>query len=141
MGRRRFLRRSLSGAAALVVASAFVPGRTRARDRNDAQGKLQFFTGEEYLVFTAAAARLTGHEEAGPGDHVDTALRADQFLSTEDPEIQDQIHLLLTIFNSALAAFLLSFKFSRFVAMDPADQDGYLEEIGYHGIPAPGESQ
>jgi len=174
MGRRRFLRRSLSGAAVLFVASALVPGRARARDRNDAPGTLKFFTGEEYFVFFAAAARLTGHPAAAGGAGIDSALRADEFLSTEDPEIQDQVHLLLTIFNSRIAAVLLGFTFSRFVDMDGPAQDNYLEgwmtssfafrrtafqalkrlsmsmyytddrawdEIGYHGIAAPGETQ
>jgi len=127
MGRRRFLRRSLSGAAALGVASALVPARVRARSRNDAPGKLQFFTEEEYLVFSGAAARLTGHYASGPGNRVDAALRADRFLGTEDPEIQDQIHLLLTIFNSLPAAVLLGFTFSKFIDMDGTAQDKYLE--------------
>jgi hypothetical protein len=128
-GRRRFLRQTLFGAAALFVAPALPSRLLHAQILPGTARELQFFSSEEYLVVSAAAARLTGHPPGEPGaaQPVDAALRADRFLSTEDPEIQEQIHLLLTIFNSPIAAFLFSFKFSGFLSMDPAGQDGYLE--------------
>ena len=177
--RRRFLRQTALGTAALIAARALtsrdaaaqgIAGRP-AQGSGGAAPALQFFSEEEYRVYSAAAARLTGHAREAGG--IDTALRADVFLSTEDPEIQDQIHLLLTIFNSIVSAILLSFTFSKFVDMDGAAQDSYLEgwmtstfafrrtayqalkrlsmsmyytdgrswdEIGYHGIPSPGEA-
>jgi hypothetical protein len=128
-GRRRFLRRTLFGAAALFVAPALPSRLIHAQIPRDTARTLQFFSEQEYLVVSAAAARLTGHVpgEPGNGGNVDAALRADRFLSTEDPEIQDQIHLLLTIFNSPIAAFLFSFKFSGFLNMDAVGQDNYIE--------------
>jgi hypothetical protein len=128
-GRRRFLRRTLFGAAVLSCAPALRFASTQAEISPEIARSLQFFSEHEYLVFSAAAARLTGHVtgERGPAGKIDPALRADTFLSTDDPEIQDQIHLLLTIFNSPVAAFLFSFRFSQFLNMDAADQDSYIE--------------
>jgi hypothetical protein len=128
-GRRRFLRQTFFGAAALFIAPALPSRVHHAQIAPVTAGQLQFFSKEEYLVVSAAAARLTGHPpgEQGSGQSVDAALRADAFLGTEDPEIQEQIHLLLTIFNSAIASFIFSFQFSGFLSMDPAGQDRYLE--------------
>jgi len=125
-GRRKFLRQTALGAAALFAARALPGGRALAHDTGGAAPDLRFFSEEEYRVFSAAAARLTGHPPAA-GNGIDPALRADRFLSTEDPEIQDQIHLLLTIFNSLFTAILLGFTFSRFVDMDAKAQDSYIE--------------
>ena len=124
IGRRRFLRQTLFGAAALFVAPALSSRLIRAQISPETAGKLQFFSNQEYLV-VSAAGHIPG--EPGSGQTVDTALRADTFLGTEDPEIQEQIHLLLTIFNSPITAFIFSFKFSGFLSMDPAGQDNYLE--------------
>ena len=128
-GRRRFMRQTLFGAAALFVAPVLSSRLIHAQIPPGTAGKLQFFSNQEYLVVSAAAARLTGHipGEPGSGQTVDTALRADTFLGTEDPEIQEQIHLLLTMFNSPITAFIFNFKFSGFLSMDPAGQDRYLE--------------
>jgi hypothetical protein len=129
IGRRRFLRGTFFGAAALFVAPALPSRLIQAQVPPEIAGRLQFFSNQEYLVVSAAAARLTGHipGEPGSGQTVDAALRADRFLSTEDSEIQDQIHLLLAIFNSPITAFVFSFKFSGFLSMDPDGQDKYLE--------------
>ncbi len=127
--RRRFLRQTLFGTAALFVAPFFPAGFLRAQIPLDTARKLRFFSEEEYLIVTAAAARITGYpgNDPGSGKTIDAALRADTFLSTEDPEIQEQIHLLLTIFNSRLAAFFFSFRFSGFLDMDAENQDRYVE--------------
>ena len=127
--RRRFLRQTLFGAAALFVAPALSSRRISAQTPPETARALQFFSNEEYLVVSAAAGRLTGHipGESSPGGSVDAALRADRFLATEDPEIQEQIHLLLTIFSSPIAAFVFNFRFSGFLTMDAAAQESYLE--------------
>lgn len=115
------------GAAALFMAPALHSGRLRAQIPPDTARNLKFFSEEEYLVVSATAAHLTGHLPGEGEDGIDAALRADTFLSTEDPEIQDQIHLLLTIFKSSIAAFLFSFRFTGFLNMDADARDGYLE--------------
>ena len=175
-GRRRFLRQTLFGSAALFIAPLIPAKILRPQAGRKTIPKLLFFTPEEYTVMSAAASRLTGFPppDGEPGKTIDAALRADKFLSTEDPEIQDQFHLLLTVFNSPLAALFFSFEFSRFTSMDERAQDGYLqgwmtsslafrrtgfqalkrlsmsmvytdprsfEEIGFHGIEAPGAAR
>jgi hypothetical protein len=137
IGRRRFLRETVLGSTALFLAPPLLSRHAGAQITPGIARELSFFSQEEYFVFSTAAARLTGHGEQGTGPQaaatpgtgaaIDAALRADRFLSTEDPEIQDQIHILLTIFNSAIAAFLLSFRFSRFTEMDAAAQDAYID--------------
>jgi hypothetical protein len=126
-GRRRFLRKTLFGTAALFVAPVLPSGFLRAQVNPEIAKKLLFFSQHECLVLAAAAARLTGYPPGDVEPAIDAALRADRFLSTEDPEIQDQIHLLLAIFNSPITAFIFNFKFSGFLSMDPAGQDNYLE--------------
>jgi hypothetical protein len=127
--RRRFLRQTLFGAAALFVAPLLPQGSLRAQSSGDTGRKLLFLSEEEYGVVSAAASRLTGFPAGDPGakETIDRALRADRFLATEDTEIQDQIHLLLRVFNSPIAAFFFSFKFSSFSAMDASDQESYIE--------------
>jgi hypothetical protein len=127
--RRRFLRQTLFGTAALFAAPFLPAGSLRAQGQGDAGRKLNFLSEEEYLVVSAAASRLTGYPAGDPAakETIDRAQRADVFLSTEDPEIQEQIHLLLRIFNSPLAAFFFSFKFSGFSTMDGPDQDIYID--------------
>jgi hypothetical protein len=126
--RRRFLRQTLLGTAALFVAPVLDLRPLAAQAAPGAPRQLDFFSDREYALVSAAAARITGHAgNAGAGENpIDAALRADRFLSTEDPEIQDQIHLLLTIFGSPVAAFFFSFSFSGFLTMDAASQDDYI---------------
>lgn len=136
MDRRRFLRRTLFGAAALWAAR-FLPAQfAHAGIPQAVSSRLTFFSEQEYLIVAAVSSRLTGHPIVGalPEKDVDVALRADHFLSTEDPEIQEQIHLLLTLFNSAIVAAILEFKFSSFLKMTPEGQDEYLESWMTSGI-------
>ena len=127
-GRRRFLRRTFFGTAALFIAPLLDVRPLSAQDAPGAARHLAFFSDREYSLVSAAAGRITGHTgDAGTGgEPVDAALRADTFLSTEDPEIQDQIHLLLTIFGSPVAALLFNLSFSGFLAMDAESQDDYI---------------
>ncbi len=126
--RRRFLRQTLLGSAALFAAQVLPPGVLRAQGTNVTGRSLLFFSEEEYRVVSAAASRLTGHPagDTGSNETIDPAIRADRFLSTEETEIREQIHLLLKIFDSPVAAFFFSFEFSRFSAMDADGQDGYI---------------
>jgi hypothetical protein len=129
IGRRRFLRETLFGTAALGAAPLLPSLAMRGEVPQEIARRLEFFSEGEYLVVSAVAERLIGNVpgESSPEDRIDAALRADQFLSGEDPEIQDQIHLLLSVFNSAITAILFDFKFSRFLTMNAADQGSYLE--------------
>jgi hypothetical protein len=129
MDRRRFLKRTLFGAAALMAAR-FLPAQYgHAGIPQSVSSRLTFFSDEEYLIVATVSSRLTGHPMVGSLSEkdIDVALRADHFLSTEDPELQEQFHLLLTLFNSAVVAAILEFTFSRFLNMQAEVQDEYLE--------------
>jgi hypothetical protein len=126
--RRKFLKETLFGVAALSVAKFFPLGNAYAAVA-EAGEPLKFFSPMEFLIMKNVAARIVGDPTGGhPGtDVVNVAFRADAFLSNADPEVQDQFHQLLTVFNGALFAFLFDFRFSSFVDMSPAAQDSYLQ--------------
>lgn len=127
-GRRAFLRQTLFGSLALSAASIF-PAPALAGD-GDAPPELLFFSPAEYQVLRSAADRIVG---AGPGDgptagEINVGLRADRFLAGADPEIQEQFHLLMTILNNPIFAFLFDFRLSSFISMSDEDKDTYLED-------------
>ncbi len=93
------------------------------------QQQLKYFSQIEYLIMKKIGERIAGEPSAGNAgpDDVNVALRADAFLAGADPEIQEQFHQLLTVFNGAIFTFFFDFRFSSFIDMAPADQDSYLE--------------
>jgi len=93
------------------------------------QQQLKYFSPMEFLTLQTVARRIIGapRQSGISTDDVNVALRADAFLSGAEPEIQDQFHQLLAVFNGALFAFLFEFRFSSFVEMSPANQDSYLD--------------
>jgi hypothetical protein len=121
--RRAFLKETLLGVGALALARPFSSLGASSGELTD----LAFFSEEEHAIVAAAAQRLLGIPEESRSPAIDVALRADRFLSAEDPEVQEQIHLLLTIFNSQIAAFVFNLKFSSFLEMGPESQDDYLD--------------
>jgi len=128
--RRRFLRQTLFGSAALSTASLLPSGAVAALAADTPPLNLLFFSGGEFRILQAAADRIIG-VTAGDGPtatEIDVARRADRFLATADPEIQEQFHLLLTVLNHPFFTFLFDFRFSAFVNMSTADQDSYLDD-------------
>jgi len=123
--RRRFLRQTLFGTAALTAARPFTSFAGSPEEPPD----LRFFSAGEHAVIAAVASRLLGidGDPAAGSPPIDVAHRADRFLAAEDPEIQDQLHLLLTIFNSEFAAVVFALRFTSFIDMQPQAQDEYLE--------------
>lgn len=97
---------------------------------SDIVRQLHFFSPHEYLIMQAVADRIVGSPKsnAPSASDIGVALRADVFLSMADPEIQDQFHQLLTVFNAPLFTFLFDFRFSSFINMKTEDQDSYLED-------------
>ena len=134
--RRKFLKETLFGAAALSVAK-FFPWEKAYAAVPETGTPLKFFSPMEFLIMKNVAARIVGEPASGhPGTEVvNVPLRADAFLSGADPEIQDQFHQLLTVFNGALFAFLFDFRFSSFVDMSPAAQDSYLQHWMTSALP------
>jgi hypothetical protein len=128
LSRRRFLKRTAFGVVTLGV-GRFIPAVDSGINLPlEIAERLEFFSPHEYLVMRAIAERIVGVAGNGEPDatHLGVALRADKFLAGADPEIQEQFHQLLTVFNGAFFAFLFDFRFSSFVRMNAEDQDSYL---------------
>lgn len=128
--RRRFLKDTLFGVAILASAKLLPSSLLVAQKQAGQSAALLFFSDAEYRIVNAAAARFIGTAADGlvDNDSIDVGLRADRFLSTADDEIKEQFHLLLSVFNSAIFAFLFDFRFSSFVGMSGEHQDSYLED-------------
>ncbi len=128
--RRKFLKETLSGVVFLSAAKLIPADFLFAAERDQVPGDLQFFSPKEFLIFEAVAERIIG--PATPGQvrskDVGVAARADQFLAGADPEVQDQFHQLLSVFNAPLFTFLFDFRTSSFLNMSLADKDSYLED-------------
>ncbi len=130
VSRRRFLKQTAFGAVALAF-SNFLPDTDSVLPFSpDVERQLSFFSPKEFLIMDAVSARIVGnfHDSAPSAEQVGVALRADKFLAGADPEIQEQFHQLLTVFNAPLFTFLFDFRFSSFLDMKPEDQDTYLED-------------
>lgn len=130
VSRRKFLKETLFGAACLSVAKIVPSGTLFADELAGVPPNLVYFSPKEFLIFEVAADRLIGTPRPGqPGStEIGVAARADQFLGGADPEVQEQFHQLLTVFNAPLFTFLFDFRFSSFLAMSPADKDSYIED-------------
>jgi len=128
--RRKFLKKTLSGVVLLSAAKLIPANLLFAVGRDLVPDDLVFFSPKEYLIFEAVAERVVG--PATPGQvrtkDVGAAVRADQFLAGADPEVRDQIHQLLSVFNAPLFTFLFDFRTSSFLNMSPVDKDSYLED-------------
>ena len=128
--RRKFLKETFSGIVFLSVAK-FIPASTLvASEQDQVPRDLLFFSPKEYLIFEAAAEQIIGPATRGQArtNDLGVPLRADQFLAGADPEVRDQIHQLLSVFNAPFFTFLFDFRTSSFLNMSPADKDSYLED-------------
>jgi hypothetical protein len=130
LSRRRFLKQTASGMLALTAADMLPRSETAVKIPSDIASQLRYFSPHEYVVIESVAERIVGQPvHGGPtASQVGVALRADKFLSSADPEIKDQFHQLLTVFNAPIFTFLFDFRFSSFINMRPEDQDSYLED-------------
>ena len=128
--RRTFLKETLAGTALLSLSRVLPSELLFAEELSQVPKGLVFFSPKEYLIFEAVAERIAGLPSPGQpsAKEVGVATRADQFLAGADPEVQDQLHQLLTVFNSPIVAFLFDFRFSSFLNMSAADKDSYLHD-------------
>jgi hypothetical protein len=126
--RRKFLKQTMFGVAALSAAKLIPVESVHAAVPVEICEQLKFFSPMEFLIVQTTARRIVGASLPGNTsvDDINVALRADTFLAGAETEIQDQFHELLTVFNGALFAFLFDFRFSSFVNLSPEDQDAYL---------------
>ncbi len=116
--------------ANVLAAARFLPAYGALADTSGNPTGPQFFSPHELLILRAVADRMIGPAPAthpGPAD-IGVAERADRFLAEADPEVQEQIHLLLSVFNSGLFAFLFDFRFSNFIDMRPDIRDAHIED-------------
>lgn len=128
--RRQFLKQTAFGVVALAT-SRFLPVFDHAYQLpSGIEPQLQYCTPKEYLILQAVAERVVGRLDTDTPDatQAGVALRADRFLAGADPEVQEQFHQLLTVFNAPVFTFLFDFRFSSFINMSPEDQDSYLED-------------
>ncbi len=123
--RRRFLRQTLLGSAFLTIVKPF---RLFGFAGLPSSPPLQFFSAYEFQIMKAVAARIIGIDGRSGLSAEQVAIRADAYFGFSDPEVQDQIHQLFTVFNAPFFTFLFDWRFSSFVTMSPEDQDTYLED-------------
>jgi len=128
--RRRFLKNTVLGLAVLSASKLFPRTLVRGLAPDVIANQLRFFSEHEYMIVRVVTERIVGPTpRPAEGQHtIDVAQRADEFLSLADPEIQEQFHQLLSVFNGVVFAFLFDFRFSSFLDMNPEDQDSYLED-------------
>ena len=126
--RRKFLRQTLGGAAVLSLSHLVPSGLLDAAEVQGVASNLLFFSKREYLIFEAIAERIIGAPPPGkPGVRdIGVAQRADQFLAGADPEVQDQLHQLFTVFNAPFFTFLFDLRLTSFLRMSPVDKDSYI---------------
>ena len=125
--RRRFLRQTLLGSLILTSSRTFGVSHTSLAG-DEAPGSLEYFSPYEFSIMKSATARIVGLDSESPLSPDDVATRVDKYLSSADPEIQEQFHQLLTVFNAPFFTFLFDWRLSSFVNMSSEDQDSYLED-------------
>jgi Gluconate 2-dehydrogenase subunit 3 len=122
--RRRFLKSSGLGVALLGIGTLLPEGCARYPKPS---AKLRFFTAKEYAVVNAVAGRILGAaEEVGAGSgQVDVAANLDPWAATWDEEAQQQLRLMLRVFEHGTSLFDLQRK--RFTRLPEAAQNRYLD--------------
>ncbi len=128
--RRRFLKRSAFGVVALGAGS-FLPGCADPAEGVpfEIRQRLLFASPGEFLILRAAAETFIDlPTEGGPLASSDVAVRMDHYLGGADPEVQEQFHQLLTVFNSGITAFLFDLRTSSFVGMSIEDRATYVRD-------------
>lgn len=124
LDRRRFLQTSAAGAALLGIGALLPSGCTRYPSPPDS---LRFFTSKEYAVMNAAAGQILGvPDQIGSDDEqVDVAARIDGWLATWDAAAQQQLRVMLRVFEHG--TYLFDLKGKRFTKLSAADQAVYLD--------------
>ncbi len=130
VSRRRFLKQTTFGFLALSSAGFIPEPEPISPLPPEIEGQLRYFSPKEYQIMKSVSDRMVGPSDnsAASTDQINAALRADVFLATADPEIQEQFHQLLTVFNAPIFTFLFDFRLSSFINMKPSDQDSYIED-------------
>lgn len=142
--RRGLLKKSLGGAALLVVAGA-VPVALRKTLLREPLGKLLFFTAAEYSIFAAvadavlaqgpagglppfAAAVLAKRPAAPTPAEVDVAGKADRFLAPLDAASARDLKQLLALFDNGLFSLFTGGPATPFTRKTPDQQQAQLHD-------------
>jgi hypothetical protein len=119
ISRRRFLRTSILGAAALGLAGVIGRHLSGYRVEEKVGARLRVLSPKEYLILAAIARRVLAGD--GPSaDEVETALHADEYLLQVPTELVADVRSLLHLFEHAASAT------SRFTHMNASEQDEVL---------------
>ena len=124
LDRRRFLKGSAAGIALLGVGSLLPSGCARYPRP---AATLRFFTAKEYAIVNQAAERLLDIP-GGIGtssEQIDVAARVDPWLAGWDPEVQQQLRIMLRVFEHGTSLFDLQRK--RFTRLSGAEKDRYID--------------
>jgi hypothetical protein len=123
MDRRRFLKRTLLGGAALTIAGAVPLALRRTRLLPLPEVPLRFFSPAQYSTFAAVAARVVAPLSAS---QLRVAEKTDALMAAADPDSQRDLRQLLALFDNALAGFLFDGELTPFTQRSAEGQDRAL---------------
>lgn len=96
---------------------------------------LRYFSAREYAIFTAVAEAMVEVPKGVPDVHdAKVALKADQFMARNIPDAQHDVHQLLSLFDNALAGFVLCGSLRPFSRMSLEGRRAYLAKWQDHPI-------
>ena len=134
MKRRSFLK-AAGGTGIAVLGGAGVLFARDTRMVTLPAEPLQFFTPREYSIFHAVAETVVTPPEGAPSiDDVQALLKADRHLARLDTGAQSDFRQLLSLFDNALAGFLLCGTIAPFTRMTPEKQIAFLAKWESHRI-------
>jgi hypothetical protein len=123
LDRRRFLKGSAAGMAILGFGAGLPAGCTRYPRPVET---LRFLNAKEYAIVNQAAERILGvaGQIGGGEDQIDVAARVDPWLAAWDLDGQQQLRIMLRVFEHGTSLFDLQRK--RFTRLSDAEKDCYL---------------
>ena len=142
--RRGLFKKTLGGAALLIVAGA-VPVALRKTRLREPPGTLLFFSTAEYSIFAAVAERVLAQgpvpelaefesavvakaPQAPAVAKIDVAGKVDKFLAPLDAASAKDFKQLLGLFDNALFSLLTGGGAVPFTQKTPAEQDAQLSD-------------
>ena len=122
MKRRLFLKYGLGGAALLSLGGVGLllrPGRSAPLP----EGGLKALTPGQWATLVYAAAVINpGSSTLPSSDQLDTPKKIDRLVATLDPDLQDEIRLILTLVENPLAGALFDAQPKPFSALSEAER-------------------
>jgi hypothetical protein len=126
ISRRRFLRRTLTGAALLAVGGTALRHLTGYHLDEAIARRLRVLSPKEAIVLGAIARRLLAPDEAGAPsiEEIGVVEAADAYLAQLPPPLAADVRALIQLVEHS--PFLFSLRPSRFTRLDTAAQDAVL---------------